>query len=79
MRVLTIIGEDSDGSLMEFHIINPANVVVHKGHVSKPGTMTDAQGNPIPVAAERTFVRVGGQPLFSTEGVDDVLAKVEAL
>ena len=79
MKVLKIVGEDNEGNLMDFHIINPQNVVVNKGVVSKPGTFQDAQGKLIPVEEDRTFVRIGGQPLISTEGVDDVIAKAEAL
>lgn len=79
MKVLTIVGEDKEGNLQEFHIVNPTNVVVCEGVVSKPGTMMDGEGNPIPVETKRTFVRIGGQPLLSTESVKDVLAKIERL
>ena len=79
MKVLTVAGEDGDGNLQQFHIVNPTNVVVHKGVLSKPGTMQDGEGNPIPVEVERTFVRVGGQPLFSMEAVDVIVKRAKEL
>ncbi len=79
MKVLTIVGEDAKGKLQEFHVVNPQNVVIHKGTISKPRATQDAEGKPILYEVERTFVRIGGQPLFSPESVEDVIAKAKAL
>jgi hypothetical protein len=79
MNVLTVTGEGADGVLQEYHILNPMNVMVHKGVISKEGDLTDAQGNPIPVQEERTFVRVGGTPLLVQDSVEDVIEQARQL
>ncbi len=79
MKVLTVVGEDAEGNLQDFHVINPMNVVVHKGTVSKPGTLTDGGGELIPTEVQKTFVRVGGQPLLSVNTVEEVLASITEL
>ena len=81
MKVLTVVGEDQDGNLEEFHIINPMNVVVNRGVIQKEGTLEDPSnpGQKLPVHEERTFIRVGGQPIFAKEGVDAVIEKAKAL
>ncbi len=79
MKILTIKGEDAEGNIQPFHIINPMNVIVHKGTVQKEGTLRDDHGELIPVDTDRTFVRVGGQPLFSVDSVDEVLLSIREL
>jgi hypothetical protein len=78
-KVLTIVGEDNEGNLQDFHIINPMNVIVHKGTIRKPGELKDSNGEPIMVQEQRTFVRVGGQPIFAHNTVQEVLESIEDL
>ena len=79
MKILTIQGEDAEGNIQPFHIINPMNVIVHKGTVQKEGTLKDDRGVSIPLNVEKTFVRVGGQPLFSVNTVEEVLDSIREL
>ena len=80
MKVLTFTGKDAKGEPQDFHIINPMNVMVHTGEVSQPGDLTDpSTGEPIPVVEERTFIRVGGQPIFALESVDEIKERAEQL
>lgn len=79
MKILTVVGEGKDGEMQSFHIINPMNLVVHAGFITKPGKLTDGEGNPIPVEEPCTFVRVGGQPLFVKETVEEVYERAKNL
>lgn len=78
-KILTVVGEGKDGEHQNFHIINPMNLVVHAGVITKPGQLKDGEGNPIPVEEPCTFVRVGGQPLFVKETVEEVYERAKAL
>ena len=79
MKILTVVGEGKGGKMQSFHIINPMNLVVHAGTVSRPGKLKDDEGNPIPVEKPCTFVRVGGQPLFAKETVEEVYERAKNL
>ena len=79
MKVLHLVGNDADGNLVDFHIINPMNVVVNEGTISKPGHLKDGKGNPIPVKEKCTFVRIEGQPMFVKNTVEEVVEQAEKL
>ena len=79
MKTLKITGKDHEGNLQPFVILNPTNVVVNTGVVQKPGTLTDAAGEPIPVTEIKTFVHIAGTPIICEETVDEILKQAEAI
>jgi hypothetical protein len=81
MKTLTIIGKDDEDNLQNYHIVNPMNLVITKGKVTRPGHLDDPAhpGQKMKVTEERTFIYVGGQPVLSTEPLEVVVERAKEL
>lgn len=74
--ILKLTGKGADGNLQPYHIINPVNVVVNLGVVTRPGKLKDAQNNPISVEVTKTILTIGGSPLIVEETLEEVIKMV---
>jgi len=76
MKIISVTGKGTDGTLQPFHIVNLTNLVINLGVVQQPGKLSDSQGNLIPVNIPKTIIHIDGTPLFVEETVDEILEKL---
>jgi hypothetical protein len=73
MTIVKLTAAGIGGNLDTFHLVNPQNVTVCRGEVERPGSTVDAEGKPIMVKVEKTFVHINGRPLVVEETVDEII------
>jgi hypothetical protein len=76
MTIVKLTATGIGGNLDTFYLVNPQNVTVCRGEVDKPGSTVDAEGKPVMVKVEKTFVHINGRPLIVEETVEEVLERL---